>query len=100
MNATERLAALTALLNAKTAFPKYAEKVVKGKKEEYINGNFEASPFSDQELNTIKALIFLDIESEIDNGRLEAKRTAIKAEQEKMMQELKNAAAETPKSEQ
>lgn len=72
LSAEKRMELLINMLNMKIDFPVYMEKKVKGKVEEVISKSVSLTPFNDNEIATLKALLFMDVNDHIDCGRIEA----------------------------
>lgn len=87
----KRIEVLTALLNTTISVPKFTEVKVKGKVEQIPTGSYELSPFSDEELLMLKALIFMDLQDHVDCGRLAEAQEKRKSEIAKLDAVLKAA---------
>lgn len=87
----ERMKVLVDLLNIKVAFPKFTTQNVKGKVEQIPNGNYEVTPFTDEEIMMLKALIFMDIQDHVDCGRLTEMQNKRRSEQDRLAEVIKKA---------
>lgn len=74
IEASKRIELLTNMLNIRVAMPKFSLQKINGTMQEVPTGSFDTSPFNDSEIATLKALLFLDVQSSVDGGRLEAKQ--------------------------
>jgi hypothetical protein len=66
----EQIQALTALLNCKVSHPKYSDEKVKGVMQRKITGNFEITPFSEQEIYYLKSCVLSLTSQGIEKGEL------------------------------
>jgi len=98
MDVVQRVQLLTNIMNVKVAYPKFTmQKNAAGKMEQVATGSFDVSPFSEMELNTIKALLFLDIEENLDGGRLKKKQEEVMSTRELVDKMIVNAEKEEAK---
>ena len=95
MDVVKRIELLTNLLNVRVAQPKFTEQKIKGRMEWVPTGSFDTSPLTENEIATLKALIFMDVNEHIDNGRIKAKSEELnKAKQEQVAELLKKSEEE------
>jgi hypothetical protein len=82
MTTTEKINAISALLNSRASYPKWLEEK---NKQPRLSGSVELSVLDDKEIAYLKNLAILIIEQEVDNGTMAKKREELT----KIMEEQK-----------
>lgn len=66
----DQIQALIALLNCRVSHPKYSDEKPRGNAERKITGNFEVTPFSEQEIYYLKSCVLSLTSQGIEKGEL------------------------------